>query len=153
MLPQAQHPSLLEHFAKFEELAKGKRVAVFLDYDGEPPPTTQNSSSHVHRGTKSRAWEVAHLCGDAWLCVGEGTQLFIVNIDRACESSYSCGVEHGPHWCIHLVFSAVAASPGKPCGDTRHRGLCAEKNSAFTHVGCCRDAHSHSEEPREGVHV
>lgn len=33
---QAQYPSLLEHFAQFEERAEGKRVAVFLDYDGEP---------------------------------------------------------------------------------------------------------------------
>lgn len=33
-ISQAQYPSLLEHFAQFEERAKGMRVAVFLDYDG-----------------------------------------------------------------------------------------------------------------------
>ena len=33
---QAQHPSLLQNFQEFETQAAGKRVAVFLDYDGAP---------------------------------------------------------------------------------------------------------------------
>ena len=32
---QEQHPSILEHFEDFAQLLKGKRLAVFLDYDGE----------------------------------------------------------------------------------------------------------------------
>ncbi len=31
---QAQHPSILEHFDDFTSLLHGKRLAVFLDYDG-----------------------------------------------------------------------------------------------------------------------
>ena len=31
---QAQHPSLLHNFHEFDAQATGKRVAVFLDYDG-----------------------------------------------------------------------------------------------------------------------
>ncbi len=31
---QAQHPSLLQNFHEFDAQATGKRVAVFLDYDG-----------------------------------------------------------------------------------------------------------------------
>jgi len=31
---QAQHPSILEHFDDFTSLLNGKRLAVFLDYDG-----------------------------------------------------------------------------------------------------------------------
>ena len=34
-LQQAEHPSLLEHFGQFEQRAQGKRVTLFLDYDGE----------------------------------------------------------------------------------------------------------------------
>ena len=34
---QAQHPSLLQNFQEFEAQAAGKRVAVFLDYDGGLP--------------------------------------------------------------------------------------------------------------------
>lgn len=32
--PQAQHPCILQHFDAFLERVNGKRVAVFLDYDG-----------------------------------------------------------------------------------------------------------------------
>lgn len=35
MCIQEQHPSILEHFEDFAQLLKGKRLAVFLDYDGE----------------------------------------------------------------------------------------------------------------------
>ena len=31
---QERHPCVLEHFSRFLELVDGKRVAVFLDYDG-----------------------------------------------------------------------------------------------------------------------
>ena len=31
---QAQYPCVLEHFDSFAEQARGKRIAVFLDYDG-----------------------------------------------------------------------------------------------------------------------
>lgn len=34
-LAQANHPSVLEHFDDFIALAKGKRIAVFTDYDGK----------------------------------------------------------------------------------------------------------------------
>jgi hypothetical protein len=33
-LPQAKHPCILQHFDAFLERVNGKRVAVFLDYDG-----------------------------------------------------------------------------------------------------------------------
>ena len=32
---QVEHPCLLTHLPQFFELAKGKRVTVFMDYDGE----------------------------------------------------------------------------------------------------------------------
>ena len=36
---QAQHPSILQNFHEFDRQATGKRVAVFLDYDGAPQLT------------------------------------------------------------------------------------------------------------------
>lgn len=35
MCMQEQHPSVLEHFEDFAKLLQGKRLAVFLDYDGK----------------------------------------------------------------------------------------------------------------------
>ena len=32
---QDQHPSILEQFEEFAKLVRGKRLAVFLDYDGK----------------------------------------------------------------------------------------------------------------------
>lgn len=32
---QAEHPCILERFNEFLKLVSGKRVAVFLDYDGK----------------------------------------------------------------------------------------------------------------------
>lgn len=32
---QVKHPCILQHFDAFLEMVSGKRVAVFLDYDGE----------------------------------------------------------------------------------------------------------------------
>jgi len=40
VIVQAQHPSLLQNFQEFEAQAAGKRVAVFLDYDGGLLPDT-----------------------------------------------------------------------------------------------------------------
>jgi hypothetical protein len=34
---QVKHPCILQHFDAFLEMVSGKRVAVFLDYDGELP--------------------------------------------------------------------------------------------------------------------
>lgn len=34
LLVQAKHPCILQHFDAFLERVNGKRVAVFLDYDG-----------------------------------------------------------------------------------------------------------------------
>jgi hypothetical protein len=34
-MPQAEHPCILSHFSEFALSLKGKRLAVFLDYDGE----------------------------------------------------------------------------------------------------------------------
>lgn len=42
---QSQHPSLLQNFHEFEAQAAGKRVAVFLDYDGVLPMFTKLSSN------------------------------------------------------------------------------------------------------------
>ena len=36
---QDQHPSVLEHFEEFAKLLQGKRLAVFLDYDGKHQTT------------------------------------------------------------------------------------------------------------------
>jgi hypothetical protein len=33
---QDEHPCILQHFDAFLERVNGKRVAVFLDYDGAP---------------------------------------------------------------------------------------------------------------------
>eukprot|EP00955_Chlamydomonas_euryale_P082535 363738-Chlamydomonas_euryale.AAC.12 len=33
--PQVKHPCILSHFADFTGLLRGKRLAVFLDYDGK----------------------------------------------------------------------------------------------------------------------
>lgn len=57
LLLQAKHPCILQHFNTFLERVNGKRVAVFLDYDGtftqrgwcwcsctcKPPPTGDHS--------------------------------------------------------------------------------------------------------------
>ena len=40
MLLQAAHPSVLDHFDEFASTLRGKRLAVFLDYDGEALPGT-----------------------------------------------------------------------------------------------------------------
>lgn len=34
LLSQVKHPCILQHFDSFLERVNGKRVAVFLDYDG-----------------------------------------------------------------------------------------------------------------------
>ena len=42
MLVQAQYPGLLDSFSEFIAGACGKRVAVFLDYDGTLTPIVKN---------------------------------------------------------------------------------------------------------------
>ena len=44
---QEQHPSILEHFEDFAQLLKGKRLAVFLDYDGEHFKLRVHSMVHM----------------------------------------------------------------------------------------------------------
>ena len=39
---QAQYPGLLESFSEFIAGASGKRIAVFLDYDGTLTPIVKN---------------------------------------------------------------------------------------------------------------
>lgn len=39
---QAQYPGLLESFTDFIARASGKRIAVFLDYDGTLTPIVKN---------------------------------------------------------------------------------------------------------------
>lgn len=39
---KAQHPSILEHFDDFTNLLQGKRLAVFLDYDGTLTPIVKD---------------------------------------------------------------------------------------------------------------
>jgi hypothetical protein len=39
---QAEHPCVLEKFGAFLEAARGRRVAVFLDYDGTLTPIVKN---------------------------------------------------------------------------------------------------------------
>ena len=39
---QANHPSALENFDKIFELAKGKPIFVFLDYDGTLSPIVED---------------------------------------------------------------------------------------------------------------
>ena len=42
VLVQAQYPGLLDSFSEFIAGACGKRVAVFLDYDGTLTPIVKN---------------------------------------------------------------------------------------------------------------
>lgn len=44
---QEQHPSVLEHFEDFAKLLQGKRLAVFLDYDGKHWPVHAHSLAHT----------------------------------------------------------------------------------------------------------
>jgi hypothetical protein len=46
--PQAQHPCVLEHFDSFAEQARGKRIAVFLDYDGAWRPPAVSNPEQCH---------------------------------------------------------------------------------------------------------
>ncbi len=39
---QENHPPILDMFEKFLKAAKGKQVAVFLDYDGTLSPTVED---------------------------------------------------------------------------------------------------------------
>ena len=39
---QAQHPALLDSFDAFTARARGKRLAVFLDYDGTLTPIVKD---------------------------------------------------------------------------------------------------------------
>lgn len=39
---QADHPSALDEFDKITEAAAGKRIAVFLDYDGTLSPIVED---------------------------------------------------------------------------------------------------------------
>lgn len=45
---QAKHPCILQHFDSFLERVNGKRVAVFLDYDGARMRCSSRSTSTEH---------------------------------------------------------------------------------------------------------
>jgi hypothetical protein len=50
---QAQYPCALEHFDSFAEQARGKRIAVFLDYDGAWRPRAVLHPTQCHCCSKS----------------------------------------------------------------------------------------------------
>jgi len=62
---QAQHPSLLQNFQEFEAQAAGKRVAVFLDYDGAllEHGTIPAIRAVVVHDSCTRPISAAHSCG------------------------------------------------------------------------------------------
>jgi trehalose 6-phosphate phosphatase len=44
---QAKHPCALSHFSEFVSLIRGKRLAVFLDYDGTLTPIVPNPEDAI----------------------------------------------------------------------------------------------------------
>ena len=63
---QAQYPCVLEHFDSFAEQARGKRIAVFLDYDGAGSPPAvlcvTVATDALHAGVALQGWL---MCGAA----------------------------------------------------------------------------------------
>ena len=59
---QVQHPSMLAGFQEFTRRAKGRRTAVFLDYDGAPPtaatqvPAGPSKAARLH-SLRDSSWQ------------------------------------------------------------------------------------------------
>ena len=49
---QAKHPCALSHFSEFISLLRGKRLAVFLDYDGAGNASTLRCSPYPFPNTR-----------------------------------------------------------------------------------------------------
>lgn len=146
---RVEHPCILQHFDAFLEMVSGKRVAVFLDYDGTLTPIVNNPDQAIMSPQmRDTVRQVAHLFPTA-IISGRGrdkVEAFVQLPELFYAGSHGMDIA-GPRgeYSIGTPHNFQAAAEFRPLIDQLYHDLCQRlqdiPGASVEHNNFCVSAH------------
>jgi trehalose 6-phosphate phosphatase len=146
---RVKHPCILQHFDTFLERVNGKRVAVFLDYDGTLTPIVNNPDQAIMSPQmRDTVRQVAHLFPTA-IISGRGrdkVEAFVQLPELFYAGSHGMDIA-GPRgeYSIGTPHNFQAAAEFRPLIDQLYHDLCQRlqdiPGASVEHNNFCVSAH------------